>query len=336
MAHVSDFTKPQKEIIVDLINFSNNSNIAASAIELSNAVSVEDRQVQVNITPVPGSGYGGEVDVFYDRLAIQEFSDIYLPDGYVLLPHGEAETLVDLLPQINAQLGINLLPTDVIDKPIEGWPGTPGSFLDIDLDMQPDSLVYFGGLALKLDDNDIALSSVLTVTVLSGLNLPVTDTPDLGELLMSFNNISLDYVGNVGGGNYSLSTSVDTQVASTEYPEVKTNDFPALWWENGVVWGNLEVKVPVTDTENTNRLRSLQTVSVSIDNKESIHGSLTANSDFVDSGFNVFRFAITFDGGTSNDVNNSYGYLADMVNRDAVVPLVVSYEFFYVVQPNLP
>ena len=183
MTHVSDFTKPQKEIIVDLINFSNTSNIAAAAIELGSPVVVEDRQVQVNVTHVPGSGYGGSVEVFYDRLDIQAFCDVVLPGG-LTLPEGEAETLADFLPLINAALGINLSAADIVDQPIEGWSGQPGSFLDMNMVVAANSLVYFGALALRIDDSDIDLSTVLTNRILSGLNLPVPEHQSrIGTLL---------------------------------------------------------------------------------------------------------------------------------------------------------
>lgn len=174
MPHVSDFTKPQKEIVVDLVNATNTSNIAANAILLSNPEFVENDQVKVLIEPAPDSGYGGSVEVFYDRLDIQAFCDIVSPDG-VVIPQGEAVSLVDLLPQINAQLGTALISNDVVDVPIEGWDGTPGSFLDLYLDMAAHSLVYYGSLKVTIDDNDIPLSSVITTTILNGLNLPVGD-----------------------------------------------------------------------------------------------------------------------------------------------------------------
>lgn len=174
MSNVTDFTKPQKEIVVDLINHTNESNIAHVDINLDMPTPTEDEQVSVEITPVPGSGYGGQVTVFYNRLDIQVFSDIVSPDG-IVIPQGEAVTLVDLLPQINTQLGIALTANDVVDVPIEGWDGTPASFLDLYLDMAEHSLVYYGSLKVTIDDNDIPLSSVITNVVLEGLNLPVLE-----------------------------------------------------------------------------------------------------------------------------------------------------------------
>lgn len=178
MPHVSDFTQGQDKIILDLVNYTNNSNLTLDQVELTNLVPQEDEQVKVTLVTKEGSGYSGSVDVFYNRLNFHTFSLIFYPE-YLLIPQGEAVNISDLLPQVNAAFGVALTAEDIFDAPIEGWIGDPNEILPIELMINPDNKVYYLGTVIMLDGNDIPLSEIITSTILSGMNLPVPEEPTM-------------------------------------------------------------------------------------------------------------------------------------------------------------
>ena len=175
MAHVSDFTQAGDKIVLDLINEDNNSALALTVVSvaLASAGSPTTKNTLATVTSLPGSGYNGSVDLEYNRLAIGDFVDLYYPNG-LLIPQGEATTLFDFLPEINAGLAVNLTAADLADQPLADWEGIPNETQEVNAAILAGSLVYTGTLTFTVDSNDIPMSSVITVTVLSGLNLPVS------------------------------------------------------------------------------------------------------------------------------------------------------------------
>ena len=119
MAHVSDFTQAGDKIVLDQINEDNNSALALTVVSvaLASAGSPTTKNTLATVTSLPGSGYNGSVDLEYNRLAIGDFVDLYYPGG-LLIPQGEAATLFDFLPEINAGLAVNLTAVDLADPPL--------------------------------------------------------------------------------------------------------------------------------------------------------------------------------------------------------------------------
>lgn len=170
MSHVSDFTQSEDQLIYSLINYDNGTQLSDEQVALGSVLPV-DGKVQMTLTAVPGSGYNGNVGVEYTRVDIQEFMDIYFPDGLVL-QQGNSLVISDLLPEINTALGTAIPAGSIIDSTIGPWAGTPNEILDLFLTIKPSSRVYQGQAAFKLDGNDIQLSDVVTVRILAGLNMP--------------------------------------------------------------------------------------------------------------------------------------------------------------------
>lgn len=173
MSHVSDFTQEQNKIVLDLINFDNGTNLNLSQVEIGDVGSGDVAEVTASVEAKVGSGYSGNQSVTYNRLNIQDFADVFYPGGLVV-PEGSATSLHDVLTEINAALGIALTTDDVVNQPFN-WVGSPNEFLDITLAVIPGHKVYFGDMLVTIDNNEISLASIVTVRVLSGLNLPVTD-----------------------------------------------------------------------------------------------------------------------------------------------------------------
>lgn len=182
MSHVSDFTQSEEKIVYDLINADNESNFTSAEISLGAAVPI-DGKVRMTLTGVPGSGYGSTVDVQYTRIKIQEFLDLRYPEG-LTLQQGDSLTYGDLLPEINAALGTAIPVDSIVNVEIGAWEGVPNEIRDLILTIKPSSRVYQGQGTFKLDGNDIPLVDVLTVHILSGLNLP-RNKIQLSELFSS-------------------------------------------------------------------------------------------------------------------------------------------------------
>lgn len=171
-AHVSDFSKTPKQIVLDLINADNGSSLTDVLVSLGlPTVATGEtplRNTELTVFAEAGSGYSGSQVMQYDRLAVSGF-----PGASALtLPVGDAVNYSDLIPEINVALGINLTADDYIDGAIGAWAGTANETKSITITMNPDSLVFLGSLVLTLEANDIPLSSVITTTTLSGLNYP--------------------------------------------------------------------------------------------------------------------------------------------------------------------
>lgn len=171
----SDYTKSGQEIILDLIK---QDNASASALSLA-AITFGNPAVRDNtggggntaltIDAVDGSGYSGSVALDYNRNPVSAF--VGAEDLTYAL--GDATTLVEFLPEINAQLGINLAPSDIVDAPVPTFTGTPNEEHDATITIAAGCLVFTGSLTITITSNDIALSSIITVTSLSGLEVPV-------------------------------------------------------------------------------------------------------------------------------------------------------------------
>lgn len=175
MDHISDFTKDEEQIILDLINFDNATFFTKEMITLGDPRN-NGATTDLTVTPVLGTGYGGTVDVTYRRLQIQSFMDLYFPGG-ITLQQGDAVNISDLLGDINTALGIAIPADAIVDEPIGAWEGLPNEIKDLKLTMKPTNRVYIGSGNFKLDGDDITLSSVITQKILTGLNLPAMGVP---------------------------------------------------------------------------------------------------------------------------------------------------------------
>lgn len=177
MPHVSNFSKTPKEIVVDLINYDNvGANITPELVVLGLPTLATGETPPANtdleVTAAEGSGYSGSVVVQYNRLQLQDFIGARGIVGGLQLPVGDATMYADLIDEINVALGINLTVDDYIDGAIGAWAGEPNETKEITITVAADSLVFVGSLTLTLVAEDIPLNSVITTTLLTGLNLP--------------------------------------------------------------------------------------------------------------------------------------------------------------------
>lgn len=173
---VSDFSKTPSEIILDLINQVNSSNLTDALVTLGiptvTTTSGATWNTDLTVTSKTGSGYSGSVVVNYNRLDVQGF----LFGNALSIPLGDKLKLSDCIPEINAALHVNITADDYIDATITdtagAWEGTPNETKTIVMQMNPDSLVFIGTLTFTIHSNDIPLGSVITTPTLTGLNYP--------------------------------------------------------------------------------------------------------------------------------------------------------------------
>lgn len=170
--HVSDFTQEEDKIVLDLINYDNESTLNLQQVSLSSLRVTEDGETALTVVPKVGSGYKDEVEVFYRRLPLQPFSDLYAPEG-LIFPQGDAQDVVDFLDEINAALGLAIDQASVLPMSIGSWDGhDANSTKQLSLQLKTTHRVYVGDLIVTIKRNDIPLEEVVSKNVLSGLNLP--------------------------------------------------------------------------------------------------------------------------------------------------------------------
>ena len=173
MAHVSDFTRPSKQVVLDLINADNAAALTLSVIDLGLPVAAIEgapRNTSITVTAKAGSGYSGSQTLNYNRLQLSVFA----AGKDLTFSVGNATTLNDLIDEINALLGINLVEgddfADVAIPPFQG--GIPNETVQVTLTATAESPAYLGSLQINVRSEDLALTDVLTVTDLDGLNAP--------------------------------------------------------------------------------------------------------------------------------------------------------------------
>lgn len=166
---MTDLTKAPKEIVVGLINAANGTNVPAELLDAGTpSVTVGARNTTLTMTAAAGSGYSGSVDFTYNRLHLQ--TDILDASGKTAeFALGDATTKADFIVELNALLEINLTPDDFEDGPLPDFDGTPNEVKAVQLVAKEDSLCYIGSLTFNVKGEDIPLSSIFTVTELTGL-----------------------------------------------------------------------------------------------------------------------------------------------------------------------
>lgn len=166
---MTDLTKAPKEIVVGLINADNGTNVPANLLAVGiPSVTVGARNTTVTLTAEVGSGYSGSVDFTYNRLHLQT-AILDVSGKTAEFPLGNATSKADFIAELNELLNINLTADDYEDGPLPVFDGTPNEVKAVQLVAKEDSLCYIGSLTFNVKGEDIPLSSIFTVTELSGL-----------------------------------------------------------------------------------------------------------------------------------------------------------------------
>lgn len=173
--HVSDYSKNSLQLILDLINHDNGTNLTSEQVELINLVPTpESKEVQVTVNAKRGGGYRGSQDMHYNRVYLTEIPDANTGVGFEF----DLTKQSDVLTFLNVGFGVNVGPEDVfvndndltqVDPPVE-------QEFDVDqiftLRAKTSSLVWMGQLQFTLTKVRTDLAEIWTVTNLDGLYAP--------------------------------------------------------------------------------------------------------------------------------------------------------------------
>lgn len=173
--HISDFTKSPVDIVVDLINHDNpGANLTADMFTLglptvSSGGEAEGRNTDLTITGVQEAGVVGSTTVYYNRLNLSEF----ITDSEYVIPLESKTTVADLILHLNADLGVNITPSDFVEADLPEFMGTPGEERDVTIVFNPDSLVWVGNVTVTVRGEDVNINTLISNVRLNGLNAPV-------------------------------------------------------------------------------------------------------------------------------------------------------------------
>jgi hypothetical protein len=147
--------KPSKELLVDLVNKNWSKAYSYASVTFENLEIMpydHDRNTGITIKSTTGTSPLAEPKkIYYDRLKLTDYLYLVLGDGAVpAIEDVGFTTTAQVLPAINALLGIQLTTDDIIDEAIAdaSYPR------DVILRANPGSLVWLGQLSVTLK-NDV-------------------------------------------------------------------------------------------------------------------------------------------------------------------------------------
>jgi hypothetical protein len=172
----TDFTKLPKDILVDLINETNGTALASVDLDLGEVAPLPIEPLPGQETPPvtlacilarPGvdSVLTGETLLMYRRIHVASALLAFPP---FVAARGSAEKVSQLLPQINARFGYNILPEDIVDADLLPT-DDPEEEVPFTLAIDPESLIYVGSIQfVVLGQTPVRLDEALTDLELPG------------------------------------------------------------------------------------------------------------------------------------------------------------------------
>lgn len=178
----TDFKKPSKEMLIDLINFANRNSMT-TLLTKDNTVFTDpvfnpkgsDMNTSIRFAKVTGYRLTGDEEIHYNRLDIEQLAKIMNFTGEIEIdPKKEYKTVLDLLPYIYETFKVYLDENDVEDDNIEL------NFRDLSeeefkkygagviLRIKPKSIGYYGQLVLTVKPKSINLNTAIRTTVMHG------------------------------------------------------------------------------------------------------------------------------------------------------------------------
>ena len=164
-----DLTKPPDQLIIDLINKDNGTDLKIG--ELTFGVPVlaslnSKHNSKVKATATTKSFYSGSVNLHYNRIDISKV----IKNLSTRFDITTEQTISDLITAIDARYSLKLTPNDYVDGPLPGFSGTdPNELENFELVANPLSLVYINKLLLSVDRSSVILGTILIHLYLDGL-----------------------------------------------------------------------------------------------------------------------------------------------------------------------
>lgn len=175
MRKVTDFTKLPDEILIDLINADNGTQLKPGQLAFGTPSPMPEgarRNTELEVYAGVGSGFKGSVKIHYTRVPLS-----FKINGDLEFEIGDARQIRDLIPAINARYGIQLTSDDYVDAPLtKPLFGSPLTFV---LQATPQCLVYIGQIELTTVNSvneGIPLSMVIRDIYLNTIDPVPADT----------------------------------------------------------------------------------------------------------------------------------------------------------------
>lgn len=222
MTTASDFTKPSKEIVVDLINADNSTSYTAGDLSFGYPQPITDpqRNTEIQLTPTAQAHRVGWVKVRYNRIDLAEVPGTRSVTFFVATSYTHAH---DLVARINSRYHIRLSSVDFVDLPLPAF----DEQADFTLTAGADSPVFIGDVTLDLH-RAIQIVSQFTDAHIGALSAfasspSVTIVDKLVELLnAAIPNAFYDFsVENIAFSNPTTDvvSDADTRATVTALPE---------------------------------------------------------------------------------------------------------------------
>lgn len=166
----SDFTKAPAEIVIDLINFDNGTDLQPNELTFGLPQPITgSHNTALEVTGVPGvSRYEGSADITYNRVDLATVPGVRETGFGIFLD--DATSISDIVVEISERYQINLTPDDYIDGPLPDVSNTDTLVnVPFQLVANPKSLIFIGEATLHVFRKNVLLRDVIRVTALNGL-----------------------------------------------------------------------------------------------------------------------------------------------------------------------
>lgn len=186
--HISDLSKSPEQVLLDLINAANNSNLPLTAVTIQKDQDLAGGRATAIVDSNRGSGYRGGVTVSYKQIDFDETLPLYMGEGHTFPADGVPATIEGIL---NRALKINLVSGDLIVNSGGQTPNfAPGHINFIQITASDDSLIWDGEIEIEIAsylDGAIPMYRVrfAPMTVGMGVMPPDTAFTENGEVLLS-------------------------------------------------------------------------------------------------------------------------------------------------------
>lgn len=171
--------------LLDLINRDNGTTLTAAQVTVAAAAANVDggilRDSTVRVNAVPGEGFKGFVDVWYNRIDLAVlFKNIDANVAYVAQP---GDTTDALIPLINAKYGTDFEVGDFAVAPLV----VSEDAQTVTMTAAAGNVAYIGSFDVVYAEFAQALDSVVLVTTLTGFNYPSADVAKGQAAVYSYN-----------------------------------------------------------------------------------------------------------------------------------------------------
>lgn len=170
---ITDLTKAPQQILVDLINADNGTQLTPDMLVFGTPVLLPatttpppPKNTQLQLQASATSGLRGSQVVFYDRIDISSI----INDPTFNFGSDGISTWADLLPALNAHYNINLTVADITDAPVLN--PSYGAIQMQSFAISPSALIYHGSATVPIIGNvndGIDLSTVIKDQYLDSL-----------------------------------------------------------------------------------------------------------------------------------------------------------------------